>query len=71
MPLELWVQAAAANLCVVELPVPLIYLDANRSFGGALDEAQVRLDYYNKVIERSIANAEQIHKRDGKLGGSA
>ena len=55
----------------MELPVPLIYLDENRSFGGALDEAQVRLDYYNKVIERSVANAEQNHKRDGKLGGSA
>ncbi len=71
MPLELWVEAAAAGLCIVELPVPLIYLDENRSFGGALDEAQVRLDYYNKVIERSVANAEQNHKRDEKLGGSA
>ncbi|MEM0925968.1 MAG: glycosyltransferase family 2 protein, partial [Planctomycetota bacterium] len=37
MPLQLWVQAAAAGLRVVEIPVPLIYLDLERSFGGALD----------------------------------
>ena len=71
MPLELWVQAAAADLCIVELPVPLIYLDENRSFGGALDEAQVRLDYYNKVIERSIANVERLRDEKSRLGGSA
>lgn len=57
MPLELWVQAAAADLAVIELPVPLIYLDEKRSFGGALDDAQTRLDYYHKVLERSIAAA--------------
>ena len=71
MPLELWVQAAAADLCIVELPVPLIYLDENRSFGGALDEAQVRLDYYNKVIDRSIANVERLRDKNRRLGGSA
>ncbi|HVW37461.1 MAG TPA: glycosyltransferase family 2 protein, partial [Pirellulales bacterium] len=31
MPLELWVQAAHAGLRIRELPVPLIYLDENRS----------------------------------------
>jgi len=34
MPLEVWVQAAAAGLRIVELPVPLVYLDLARSFGG-------------------------------------
>lgn len=58
MPLELWVQAARQGLRIIESPVPLIYLDASRSFGGVLDDTQVRLDYYHEVIERSIAAAE-------------
>jgi dolichol-phosphate mannosyltransferase len=55
MPLQLWVQAAAARLNVIELPVPLIYLDEKRSFGGVLDDAATRLEYYHLVIDRSIA----------------
>jgi dolichol-phosphate mannosyltransferase len=54
MPLELWVQAAMLGLSILEVPVPLIYLDANRSFGGTLDDGAVRLAYYNQVIEQSI-----------------
>jgi dolichol-phosphate mannosyltransferase len=54
MPLELWTQAAMLNLRIIEIPVPLIYLDENRSFGGALDDGSVRLAYYNQVIEQSI-----------------
>jgi dolichol-phosphate mannosyltransferase len=52
MPLELWVQAADCRLRIVELAVPLIYLDEKRSFGGALDDAQTRLAHYREVIER-------------------
>ncbi len=55
MPLQLWVQAAAANLNVIEIPVPLIYLDLNRSFGGSLDHAETRLAYYNRVLDEAIA----------------
>ena len=55
MPLEFWVRAAEAGLKVVELPVPLIYLDEERSFGGALDNAQTRLDVYRQVLGRSLA----------------
>jgi dolichol-phosphate mannosyltransferase len=40
---------------VIEIPVPLIYLDLNRSFGGALDEAEKRLQYYNECIERAVS----------------
>lgn len=57
MPLELWVQAARANLKVIELPVPLIYLDEDRSFGGVLDDATTRLEYYHLVLDRSVAAA--------------
>ena len=55
MPLEVWVQAAAAGLRVVELPVPLLYLDLSRSFGGALDDASTRLAYYRRVLDRAEA----------------
>ncbi len=55
MPLELWVQAAMHNMRILEVPVPLIYLDLNRSFGGSLDEAEVRLAYYNEVIANAKA----------------
>jgi len=53
MPLEVWVQAAAAGLTIVELPVPLVYLDLTRSFGGALDDAATRLAYYRSVLDRA------------------
>ena len=55
MPLEVWVQAAAARLRIVELPVPLLYLDLARSFGGALDDADTRLAYYRCVLDRAEA----------------
>jgi glycosyltransferase involved in cell wall biosynthesis len=54
MPLELWVQAAMRGLRIIEVPVPLIYLDLTRSFGGALDEAEKRLQYYHECIDRSV-----------------
>jgi glycosyltransferase involved in cell wall biosynthesis len=57
MPLQLWVQAAAAELSVIELPVPLIYLDLSRSFGGSLDHAQTRLRYYHQVLDDAIQAA--------------
>lgn len=57
MPLELWVQAAALGLSIIELPVPLIYLEEERSFGGSLDNAEIRLAVYRDVLEWSIAKA--------------
>lgn len=54
MPLEFWVQAVAAGLEIIELPVPLIYLDASRSFGGELDDSATRLEHYYDVLERSL-----------------
>lgn len=57
MPLQLWVEAAAAGLTVSELPVPRIYLDPNRSFGGVLDHAETRLRYYTQVLDEAIDEA--------------
>lgn len=53
MPLELWVQAAAAGLTVTEIPVRRIYKDFARTFGGPLDDADHRLAHYRGVIERA------------------
>lgn len=55
MPLELWVQAACLRFNIIELPVPLIYLDERRSFGGVLDDVETRLQYYREVLDRSFA----------------
>ena len=63
MPLELWVQAAYLGLRIVEVPVPLIYLDEERSFGGSLDDGRKRLDYYHRVMDRAIAAAEKARPR--------
>jgi dolichol-phosphate mannosyltransferase len=60
MPLELWVQAAMRGMRIMEIPVPLIYLDLSRSFGGALDESEKRLNYYNQVITRSVQAMQQL-----------
>ena len=57
MPLELWVQATKAKLKIVELPVPRIYLDEKRSFGGVLDDSATRMAYYREVIDRSMIAA--------------
>lgn len=61
MPLELWVQAAHHGLKIIEAPVPLIYLDEKRSFGGELDIANQRLRHYREVIDRAQAAATVRH----------
>ena len=53
MPLELWVQAVRLGLRIVELPVPRVYFDEKRSFGGALDDAETRLAVYRQVLDRA------------------
>jgi dolichol-phosphate mannosyltransferase len=62
MPLEVWVLAAAAKLNIVEVPVPLVYLDLTRSFGGALDDGTTRIAHYREILERTIRS---IRARSG------
>jgi dolichol-phosphate mannosyltransferase len=69
MPLELWVQAVALGLKIIEQPVRLIYLDEARSFGGSLDHAETRLKVYEKVIDRAMA-AAGISPRSSARSGS-
>ncbi len=57
MPLEFWVRAAEAGLRIVEMAVPRVYLDASRSFGGSLDDAERRLEVYRGVLDRALGAA--------------
>jgi glycosyltransferase involved in cell wall biosynthesis len=57
MPLQVWVQAAALGMKIVEVAVPLIYLDESRAFGGALDNAEYRLRHYRRVFEGALERA--------------
>jgi glycosyltransferase involved in cell wall biosynthesis len=57
MPLQVWVQAVAHEMKIVEVPVPLIYLDEKRAFGGALDDATYRLNHYRKVFQEALDKA--------------
>ena len=59
MPLEFWARAAARGLRILELPVPLIYLDERRSFGGALDQAERRLAVYRRVLDESLTRVQE------------
>jgi len=63
MPLQLWIQAAAHNLRVKEIPVPLVYFDHSRSFAGKLRNPRQRLRYYVSVIQREHAGCRQLLRR--------
>jgi glycosyltransferase involved in cell wall biosynthesis len=54
-PLQLWPAVVRAGLRITELPVRLIYNDLKRNFGGALNDAQVRLQHYLSVFEAEMA----------------
>ena len=53
-PLQFWVRAIRCGLRIREIPVPLIYIDPNRCFGGNLDNASVRMKHYAAIIEREL-----------------
>jgi dolichol-phosphate mannosyltransferase len=40
-------------LRIKEVGVPRLYLDPNRAFGGVLDDAGERLEYYRRVIDEA------------------
>lgn len=55
MPLQVWIQAACAGLVIEEFPVPRIYLEEERSFGGSLDDSRRRMAHYQDVISREMS----------------
>lgn len=60
MPIELWAKAYQGGLRVTELPVERIYCDHTRSFGGALDDAEVRFAYYMRVWTCALTGDEAV-----------
>ncbi|WP_437188421.1 glycosyltransferase family 2 protein [Planctomicrobium sp. SH668] len=69
MPLQLWVQAVRHRLRIKEFPVPLIYLDEERSFGGSLDDSVRRLQYYQLVLKREM-EAQHVECGDNPARGT-
>ncbi len=53
-PMQFWVQAVANRLRIKEIPVRLIYNDPSRTFGGPLDQDDVRYAHYREALEREI-----------------
>ena len=53
-PMQFWVQAAAHRLRVTEIPVKLIYNDPDRTFGGPLNDNDIRLRHYRDVLHREL-----------------
>jgi glycosyltransferase involved in cell wall biosynthesis len=65
MPLEFWVEAVTKGLRIKEIAVPLIYLDEERSFGGALDDVARRLAVYREVLDQALRQRATA-KRDSR-----
>ena len=71
MPLQLWVQAADLGWKITEFPVPLVYLDENRSFGGSLDDAEYRLAHYRAILNEELARRGMRQRFTADCGKSA
>jgi Glycosyl transferase family 2 len=69
-PMQLWTQAAALGMRVREIPVELIYNDPNRSFGGSLDDPEIRLRHYRQVMMREIHRWRDRLPASAVLGGA-
>jgi glycosyltransferase involved in cell wall biosynthesis len=59
-PMQFWVQAVAHGLRIGEIPVRLIYNDLNRSFGGPLDDPDVRLGHYRQVLHCELERCAHL-----------
>jgi len=55
MPLQLWMQAWKLGLSIKEIPVELIYNNAEKRFNGTLDNPTIRLNYYKEIIKREMS----------------
>ena len=53
-PMQFWPQVWHHKLRLTEIPVRLIYNDPTRHFGGALDDAGVRLRHYLGVLDQEM-----------------
>ncbi|MCH2212565.1 MAG: glycosyltransferase family 2 protein [Fuerstiella sp.] len=68
MPLQLWVQIADLGWNIREFPVPLVYTDENRSFGGTLDQAEQRMSYYRAVLNSELERRGMTQRFTAECG---
>jgi dolichol-phosphate mannosyltransferase len=54
LPIQFWVQVRHFGLTVGEIPVPRIYKNRSRAFGGGIDDPEKRYDYYMAVLEKEL-----------------
>jgi len=60
-PMQFWVRAAANKLRIREIPIKLIYNDLSRTFGGPLDDPEIRLDHYRQLLHCELErNADRL-----------
>jgi len=71
LPMQWWVQVAAKQLRVIEVPIRLIYHDPNRSFGGPLDDADNRLTHYLEVFEHELEQYPELASQLSACSASA
>ena len=70
IPLQQWVQFAAATACAIkEVPIRLIYNDPNRSFGGKLDDPELRWQHYQEIFEQEVARLADRLPASALAGG--
>lgn len=71
MPLQIWIQAADLDWRITEHPIPLVYLDEERSFGGSLDDARVRLEHYNSVLNAELSRRGMSQRFTADCGNAS
>ncbi len=59
MPLQLWMQAWKLGLNIKEIPVELIYNNAEKRFSGELDNPTTRINYYKEIIKREMSESSR------------
>ena len=71
MPLEFWVRAADHGLTIREYPVPRVYLEEERSFGGALDDSARGTGTAVAAPWHGISRIRAPDRRGAGVGGCA
>ncbi len=59
-PMQFWVQAVAKGLRIREVPVKLIYNDLNRTFGGPLNDPDIRRAHYRRVLHCELRRCRDL-----------
>jgi glycosyltransferase involved in cell wall biosynthesis len=67
-PMQFWAQAVEHQLRIREIPVRLIYNDLNRTFGGPLNDATIRLAHYRDVLHRELMRIGRGQKAANDTG---